>query len=160
MKWHLIDKESGKILRTADAESRKQAIAILGNGMVVSAVSWQLDVHRFKPVETVVTDVVQEQASRVPMYQYKKGYQTVRELAREHGVGENRIRHIADDNGIAYDIKWFGSRKVKFFSPYACRQIKRLLNKNSPARLMRESVVKSYKNAGLTPPPYKGAIEV
>jgi len=160
VKWHLIDKFSGKILRTVDVVSRKEAEAILDNGMVVSAASWRLDVHKFKPVETVVTELVQDQKQREPLYRHEKGYKTVRELAREFGVGENKIRHLADNNRITYEIQKFGSRRIKFFPPYACKQIKRLLNKNSPARLMRESVVKSFKNAGLTPPPFKGAIEI
>ena len=143
MRWHLIDRESGKILRTVTAISRADAVQELGHGMVVSAASWKLDIHKYEPVVTVVTDITQDQDRKAVVYFYKKGFRTVVEIARDLGARENQIRHIIDDNRIPCVTKQFGGRKVRFFSPASCRRIKKILDKRDPERIMRRAVARS-----------------
>ncbi len=159
MTWHLIDESTGKILRTIRAESRTEATQMLGHGMVVSVASWRLDVHKFKPIETVVTDITQDQQRTTVKYQYKKGYKTVHELCALTGGRENQIRHIVDKNRIPYEVKQFGARRVKFFPPYACQQIKRLVNKNDPEAVMRKAIADKYQEAGRIQPLITGVDE-
>lgn len=128
MKWHLISSD-GEILQTAVAESKAEARAILGSGYVVSDISWRMDVFKFKPVRTVVTDITQDQDRKAAVYFYKKGFRTATEIAGDLNARVNQIRHIIDRHRIGYVSKQFGSRAVRFFSPASCRRIKTILDK-------------------------------
>lgn len=143
MRWHLIDRDTGKIIRTVTAANKTDAVRELGHGMVVSAASWKLDIYKYKPVVTVVTDITQDQDKKAVVYYYKKGYRTVVEIARDLDARENQIRHIIDDNRIPFSVKFFGGRKVRFFSPASCRRIKTILDNRDPERIMRRAIARS-----------------
>lgn len=143
LKWHLISSD-GQILRTCAAESKRDAQAMLGPGYVVSDISWKMDVHKFEPVRTVVTDITQDQDRKAVIYFYKKGFRTAVEIAKDFNARENQVRHIIDKHRIGSVSKVFGGRKVRFFSPASCRRIKSILDKTDPERVMRNAVARSY----------------
>lgn len=145
MRWHMIDKATGKIIRTVAASSKAEATQLLGRGMIVSAASWKLDVHKFKPVVTVVTDITQDQQERkVVVYFYKKGYRTAQEISRDFDARVNQVRHIIERYNISCVRKVFGGRTVRFFSPASCRRIKTILDKMNPQVAPRRAVLRSY----------------
>ncbi len=141
MKWHKLDTQ-GRIVRTVDALDRQTATALLGGGSVVSDVSLRLDVHKFKPIETVVTDTVQTQERKEAVYRYKKGWRRLREIAVLLSARENQIRHIVDKFRIPSETSIQGGRKIRFFHPSAVKQIEKRLN-NIPERIMARSVVET-----------------
>jgi len=124
MKWHKLDAQ-GRIVRTVEALDRQTATALLGGGSVVSDASLRLDVFKFKPVTTIVTDVIQPQARKEATYRYKKGWRRLREVALLLQARENQIRHIVDKWRIPSEVSVQGGRKIRFFHPEAVRQIQR-----------------------------------
>lgn len=127
MKWHLLDLD-GRIVRTVDAQDRSTAERLLGPGSVVSDVSYRLDVHKFKRVETVVTEKVCDQRPRQATYRYKRGWRRIAEIAVLLGARENQIRHLIDRYRIPFEVAVFGGRKVRFYHSEAVKQIKRRLD--------------------------------
>jgi len=127
MKWHLLDLD-GQIVRTVDALDRATATRLLGPGSVVSDVSYRLDVHKFKRVETVVTDKVCDQRPRQATYTFRPGWRRIAEIAVLLGARENQIRHLVARYAIPFEVVVFGGRKVRFYSPEAVKQIKRRLD--------------------------------
>lgn len=144
IRWHQIDKATGAIRQTVTAPSRAEAFKLLGGGMVVSAASWKLDVFKYEPIKTVVTDITQDQEHRAPLYTYKKGFMTVREMARRLNARENQLRHIIDRYHIPFVAQVFGGRKIRFFSTASCRRIGKILDKTDPERIMQKAVERSY----------------
>jgi hypothetical protein len=138
IRWHQIDKATGTIRQTVTASNKAEAVQLLGGGMVVSAASWKLDIHKYQPIKTVVTDIEQDQHRKSVVYFYKKGYRTVLEIARDFDARENQIRHIIDDNRILSISKSFGGRKVRFFSPASVKRIEKILDSRDPGRRLRQ----------------------
>ena len=128
MKWHRLDLD-GRIVRTVDALDRSTAERLLGPGTVVSDVSYRLDVHKFKRVETVVTDKVCDQRPRQSTYTFRRGWRRISEIAVLLGARENQIRHLIARYHIPFEVAVFGGRKVRFYHPEAVKQIKRRLDK-------------------------------
>lgn len=92
MLWHLIDNR-GTIVRSVTTDTRKKAQALLGAGSVVSDASWRLDVHKWKPVETVITGIEQSQArKRLPPM--PKGYTSTADVAKRLGLTERRVQML------------------------------------------------------------------
>lgn len=123
MKWHQLNND-GAIVQTVTAPDKQTALALCGGGTVVSAVSYKMDVHKFQPVRTVVTDIEQVQYRQVkPVYTYKKGWLRLAELSDLTKVPQNSLRHLIDHWRIPFEVAHFGGRRVRFYHPVVARQI-------------------------------------
>lgn len=127
--WHLINND-GDIVRSCTASSRADAVALLGRGgTVVSALSWKHDVHRWRPVKTVVTDMVQTQKKKPyeNFVEIKAGYLRVSEIAQRFDTREGRVRRLIDKHGIPCEVVQHKGRKIQTFSPRSVERIRKLL---------------------------------
>lgn len=127
--WHLIDND-GNIVRSCTASSRADAVALLGRGgTVVSALSWKHDVHRWRSVKTVVTDMVQTQKKKPyeNFVEIKDGYLRVMEIAKRFDTREGKVRRIIDKHGIPCEVVQHKGRKIQTYSPRSVERIKKYL---------------------------------
>lgn len=110
--WHRIS-PSGDVVDTRRAPDRRTAERILqGSGSVVSAASWKLDVHRFKPVRTVLTGETQQQRKRGKMVRIPPGYIGTGDATKHLGITERQLRHLTDTYRIKPKRFAYGARTV------------------------------------------------
>ena len=146
--WHLINND-GNIVKTVTASSRADAVALLGRGgTVVSALSWKHDVHRWRPVKTVVTDIIQPQkAKSYQMFEdIKTGWLGVSDMVKKLDAREGVLRRIIDKYGIPFEIVSHKGRRMRVFSPASVARIKKHVN-NQPDRSQPRSVVEKRRVA-------------
>jgi hypothetical protein len=110
MLWHLINNR-GTIVRSVTARTRAEAQAALGSGSVVSDASWKLDVHKWKPVETVVTDIIQPQAAK-RLQKMPRGYYGTAEVAKRLGITPRRVQLLVERS--AMPVALFEHRRYGF----------------------------------------------
>lgn len=118
MLWHLIDTQ-GHIVRSITARTRAQAQDVLGSGSVVSDASWKLDTHKWKPVETVVTDIVQPQSAK-RLQKMPRGYTSTADVAKRLDISPRRIRLLVEQSVM--NVALFEYRRYGFTE----RQIEQL----------------------------------
>lgn len=119
--WHRIAPD-GSILDTKRAPDKASADRILaGAGPVVSALSWRLDVHRFRPVRTVMTETQQRQAPKI--VRYPAGIMGTGAVVRALGITERRLRTLLERHRIEPQRMPYGARIVK---GYTAAQVERL----------------------------------
>lgn len=148
--WHLINND-GDIVRSTVASSKREAEQILGpRGTVVSALSWKHDYHRWRPVRTVVTEIVQTQAKkrRVSAPSLKPGYLTVSQMKRQFDTREGKIRRIIQQYGIAYELVLHEGRWLQTYSPRNAARIKKHLD-TQPEYLTPRAIVEKRRQAYL-----------
>lgn len=124
--WHRIA-PSGEILDTTRAPDKATADKLLaGAGSVVSALSWRLDVHRFRPVRTVLTDREQEQRPRegIPL---GYGLAGTGEVTRLLGITERTLRTLTARLYIVPRRVRYGARVIKGYTPAQVRRLQRAL---------------------------------
>lgn len=125
--WHRIA-ASGEILDTRRAPDRATAERTLaGTGSVVSAASWKLDVHQWRPVRTILTDKVQEQRPR-KVVRLPQGLIGTAEATQRLGITERQLRHYTERYRIRPKRLAYGARTVLGYTPLqleALRQIAR-----------------------------------
>ena len=125
--WHRIS-PSGDVVDTRRAPDRRTAERILqGSGSVVSAASWKLDVYRFKPVETVVTDKVQRQRKQAKQVRLPRGYIGTGDAIAALGCTERQLRDLSDRYRIRPKRFPYGARFVKGYTPLQLEAIRSLL---------------------------------
>ena len=110
MLWHLIDKR-GTIVRSVRALTKAEAQLLLGSGTVVSDASWKLDVHKWKPVETVVTDIIQPQSAK-RLQKMPRGYYRTAEVAERLGITPRRVQLLVERSAMPVAI--FEHRRYGF----------------------------------------------
>jgi hypothetical protein len=148
--WHLINND-GDIVRTCTASSRADAVALLGRGgTVVSALSWKHDVHRWRAVKTVVTDMVQTQKKKPyeNFVEIKDGYLRVMEIAKRFDTREGKVRRIIDKHNIPCEVVQHKGRKIQTYSPRSVERIKKYLAKE-PEHLVPRAIVMKRRNTFL-----------
>lgn len=148
--WHLINND-GDIVRTAIASTKREAEQILGpRGTVVSALSWKHDYHTWRPVRTVVTEIVQpkEKRRKLPAPQLKPGYVTVNQMRRQFDAREGKIRRVIQQYGIPHELVLFQGRWLQTYSPKNAERIRKHLNAQ-PERIMPRSAVEKRRQAYL-----------
>jgi hypothetical protein len=125
MLWHKVDPKTGKIVATCNVTTKLEALQQLGNGYIVSDASWRLDVFKFKPIQTVVTDVVQEQKSRAPaLPEGKIGTARACQLL---GIPERQFRHLAEKYQIRPKRLKYGARYVNAYTPLQVEALRQCL---------------------------------
>lgn len=148
MEWHLINND-GDIVRSCTASSRADAVALLGRGgTVVSALSWKHDVHRWRPVKTVVTEVVQTQKKKPyeNFVEIKAGYLRVSEIAKLCDTREGKVRRIIDKLGIPCEVVQHKGRKIQTFSPRSVARIQKKID-SEPEHLVPRAIVEKRRQA-------------
>lgn len=149
-RWHLINND-GEIIHTVTATSRADAVALLGqSGTVVSALSWKMDYHKWKPVRTIVTDTVakkETQTYKIPDTS-KPGYLSVNEMAKRFDRREGQIRRVVQLYGIPYEVVQHKGRRIQTYSPANVARIKKHLL-TQPERLTPRAVVEKRRQAYL-----------
>lgn len=149
-RWHLINND-GDIVHTVSASSRADAVALLGRGgTVVSALSWKHDLHRWKPVRTVVTDTVakkDKQTFKIPDT-IKPGYLSVNEMSKRFDRREGQIRRVVQLYGIPYEVVQYKGRSIQTYSPKSVQRIRKHLF-SQPERLTPRAVVEKRRQAYL-----------
>jgi hypothetical protein len=148
--WYLINND-GAIVRTALASTKREAEQILGpHGTIISALSWKHDLHRWKPVRTIVTDVVarKEEKFYKTVDTIKPGYLTVNEMAKRFDTRDGRIRRIVQLYGIPYEVVQYKGRKIQTYSPTNVARIRKHLVAQ-PERLTPRAVVEKRRQAYL-----------
>lgn len=148
--WHLINND-GDIVRTVTASSRADAVALLGRGgTVVSALSWKLDHHRWRPVRTVITDIVQPQRKKpyANFLEIKAGYLRVSEIAKQFETREGRVRRMIDKHGIPCEVVTHKGRRIQTYSPRSVERLKKFLSME-PEYLVPRGVVAKRREAYL-----------
>lgn len=141
-RWHLINND-GDIVHTVTASSRADAVALLGRGgTVVSELSWKMDYHRWRPVQTVVTDIVQPQRKKPyeNFVEIQPGYLRVSEIAKRFDTREGKVRRLIDKNGIPCEVVQHKGRSIQTFSPRNVERIGKLLARE-PEYLVPRDVV-------------------
>jgi hypothetical protein len=118
MLWHLIDTQ-GRIVRSITARTRAEAHVALGSGSVVSDASWKLDTHKWKPVETVVTDIIQPQSAK-RLQKMPRGYTSTADVAKRLDISPRRIRLLVEQSVM--NVALFEYRRYGFTE----RQIQQL----------------------------------
>lgn len=117
---------SGEIIDTRRAPDRKTAEQILaGSGSVVSAASWRLDVHRWRPVQTVLTDRVQEQRAR-KIVRLPRGMIGTAEAMQRLGITERQLRHYTERYKIRPKRLTYGARVVLGYTPLQLEAIRQI----------------------------------
>lgn len=114
MLWHKVARKTGVILMSCVATTKAEAQERLGEGYVVSDVSWRMDVFKFQPIKTVVTEVVQEQKPRRPML--PKPYLGTAEACQVLGVPERRFRLLTERYQIRPKKLRYGARYVNAYT--------------------------------------------
>lgn len=150
IQWHLINND-GDIIRTVTASSRADAVELLGrNGTVVSALSWKLDYHRWRPVKTVVTDQVQPLAKKLytSITTVKPGYLRVAEIAAQLQTQEGKVRRLVQLHDIPCEVVRYKGRKLQTYSPKAVARIKKAMHAE-PDRTVPRSIVAKRRHAYL-----------
>lgn len=124
--WHRIS-PSGEILDTRRAPDKATAEQLLkGSGYVVSAASWKLDVYRFRPVQTVVTDTVQvQQRTGAPVL--KGGLLGTAQTAQRLGITERKLRYLSERGDIQPQRIPYGKRYVWAYTPAQVRALRQCL---------------------------------
>jgi hypothetical protein len=148
--WYLINND-GAIVRTAVASTKHEAEAILGpHGTVISALSWKHDLHRWKPVRTIVTDVVarKEEKFYKKVDTIKPGYLTVNEMAKRFDTRDGRIRRIVQLYGIPYEVVQYKGRKIQTYSPTNVARIRKHLLAQ-PERLTPRALIEKRRQGYL-----------
>lgn len=125
MLWHKIARKTGCILMSCDAVTKAEALSKLGAGYVVSDVSWRMDVFKFQPIKTVVTEVVQEQKPRRPML--PKPYLGTAEACQVLGVPERRFRLLTERYRIRPKKVRYGARYVNAYTQLQIEAIRQCL---------------------------------
>jgi hypothetical protein len=125
MLWHKIARKTGKILMSCNATTKPEAVSILGEGYVVSDVSWRLDVHKFRPIQTVVTDQVQTHKGRAPML--PEGRIGTATASRILGIPERKFRVLADKYKIKPKKLRYGARYVNSYTPLQVEALRKCL---------------------------------
>ena len=125
MLWHKIARETGTILLSCKATSKDEAVSILGEGYIVSDVSWRLDVHKFQPIKTVVTDVVQLQKVRV--IRLPMGYIGTAEVCHTLGIPERRLRVLTQRHRIRAKRLRYGARFINGYTPVQVEALRQCL---------------------------------
>ena len=148
--WYLINND-GAIVRTAVASTKREAEAILGpHGTIISALSWKHDLHRWRPVRTVVTDTVAKKDKQT----YKKvdtikpGYLSVNAMSKRFDRREGQIRRIVQLYGIPYEVVQYKGRKIQTYSPTNVARIRKHLVAQ-PERLTPRALVEKRRQAYL-----------
>lgn len=124
--WHRIS-PSGAILDTRRAPDKATAEQLLkGSGSVVSAASWKLDVHRFRPVQTVVTDKVQDQRARkvIPL---PRGLIGTGEAIQRLGCTERTLRTLAERYRIRAKRLRYGGKVLLGYTPLQLEALRQCL---------------------------------
>lgn len=148
--WHLINND-GDIVRSAVASTKREAEAILGpRGTVISALSWKHDYYRWRPVRTVVTDVVSTKPKKVepPVSSLKPGYVSVSEMAKQFDTRTGKIRRVIQQYGIPHELVLYQGRWIQTYSPKNAERIKKHLDAQ-PERLMTRAAVEKRRQAYL-----------
>ncbi len=148
--WYMVDND-GAIVRTALASTKREAEAILGpHGTIISALSWKYDLHRWKPVRTVVTEAVAKKATETYKQPdtIKPGYLTVNQMGKRFDRREGQIRHIIQLYSIPYEVVLYKGRRLQTYSPTNVARIKKHLQSH-PERLTPRSVVEKRRQAYL-----------
>ena len=148
--WYLVDND-GAIVRTALASTKREAEAILGpHGTVISALSWKYDLHRWRPVRTVVTEAVAKKATETYKQpdSIKPGYLTVNEMSKRFDRREGQIRRVVQLYGIPYEVVQYKGRKIQTYSPTNVARIRKHLLAQ-PERLTPRAVVEKRRQAYL-----------
>lgn len=118
---------SGEIIDTRRAPDRETAEQILaGTGSVVSAASWRLDVHKWRPVQTVVTDQIQRQKPRRPVVRLPHGMIGTGDALERLGISERRLRHITTRYKIRPKRLTYGARVVLGYTPLQLEAIRQI----------------------------------
>lgn len=125
MLWHKIARRTGCILMSCDAVTKAEAVSRLGEGYVVSDVSWRLDVHKFQPIKTVVTEQVQEQKPRGPML--PKGLIGTSEACLRLGIPERRFRLMTEKYRIRPKKVRYGARYMNAYTALQVEAIRQCL---------------------------------
>ena len=125
MIWHKVARRTGCILMSCDATTKAEAVSRLGEGYVVSDVSWRLDVHKFQPIKTVVTDQVQTQKQRMPML--PGGYIGTADACQMLGIPERKFRTVMEKYRIKPKRIRYGTRYVNGFTPIQVEAMRQCL---------------------------------
>ena len=125
MLWHKIARKTGCILMSCNATSKDEAVSKLGEGYVVSDVSWRLDVFKFQPIKTVVTDQVQTHRDRAPML--PEGRIGTATASRILGIPERKFRVLAEKYKIKPKKFKYGARYVNSYTPLQIEAIRQCL---------------------------------
>lgn len=126
IRWHQIDKATGAIRQTVTASTRAEAVTLLGGGLVVSAASWKLDVFKYEPVKTVVTDVVQVQ-HRTGAPKLKHGLLGTPQAAQRLGITERKLRYLSERFRIEPQRIPYGSRHIYAYTPLQVEAIRQCI---------------------------------
>jgi hypothetical protein len=108
MRWHLLNHD-GTILRTATAPDKRSAAAILGDGLIVSAISYELD--RFHTESDIQRDAI------------PSGYVSTQDVARQIDATIHQVRRYAILLGLAPVRPQSDHRRRFFWSPSQVRRI-------------------------------------
>jgi hypothetical protein len=125
MLWHKIARKTGCILMSCNATSKDEAVSKLGEGYVVSDVSWRLDVFKFQPIKTVVTDVIQVQKPRA--MRLPTGYIGTAEACCALGVTERRFRVLTRRYRIRPKRLKYGARFINGYTPLQVEALRQCL---------------------------------
>lgn len=150
IQWHLINND-GDIVRTVTASSRADAVALLGRGgTVVSALSWKMDYHAWRPVRTVVTEPTPKKAKQTYKTPdtIKPGYLSVNEMVKRFDRREGQIRRVIQQYGIPHELVQHKGRRMQTYSPANVARIKKHLTA-SPERLVPRAIVEKRRQAYL-----------
>jgi hypothetical protein len=125
--WYRIS-PSGDVVDTRRAPDRRTAERILqGSGSVVSAASWKLDVFRFRPVRTVLTDTVQQQRKRAKVVRVPPGYIGTKEARELLNLTERQLRDLTRKVKILPARLPYGARIVLAYTPKQIDALRRRL---------------------------------
>jgi hypothetical protein len=125
MLWHKVDPKTGQIVESVNVATKLDALTQLGNGYIVSDASWRMDVFKFKPVQTVVTDIVQDQKPRGP--QIIAGYIGSAEACQMLGLPERRFRVLAEKYRIRPKKIQYGKRYINGYTPSQVEALRQCL---------------------------------
>lgn len=124
--WHRIS-PSGAIIDTRRAPDKATAEQLLkGSGSVVSAASWKLDVHRFRPVQTVLTDKVQHQKAH-RINKLPSGLIGTGEALQRLGVTEGQLRVLANRYRIRPKRLKYGAKTILGYTPLQIEALRQCL---------------------------------
>ena len=142
--WYLVNND-GAIVRTALASNKREAEAILGpHGTIISALSWKYDLHRWRPIKTVVTDQVQAQAKKLytSITTIKPGYLRVAEIAAQLQTQEGKVRRLIQQHDIPCEVVRYKGRKLQTYSPKAVARIRKAMSRKADRTVPRAIVEK------------------
>lgn len=118
---------SGEIIDTRRAPDRKTAEQILaGTGSVVAAASWRLDVHKWRPVQTVLSDKVQYQkAHRIA--RLPGGLIGTGETIQRLGITEGQLRVMVRRYRIRPKRLKYGAKTILGYTPLQVEALRQCL---------------------------------